>query len=89
MKTALFVSLASALALMTLIPSSAGAVGAGKQCGTIVGIQCDAGLFCQKKPGQCNIIDAAGTCVKVPKICRWVGWASDHRSRAPRERQWL
>ena len=69
MKTALIVSLASALALMTLIPSSAGAVGPGKQCGTIVGIQCDAGLFCQKKPGQCNIIDAAGTCVKVPKIC--------------------
>ena len=41
----------------------------GKQCGTIVGIQCDAGLFCQNKPGQCNVADAAGTCVRVPKIC--------------------
>ena len=69
MKTGLFVSLAAALALMISVPSGANAVGPGKQCGTIVGIQCDAGLFCQRKPGQCNVIDAAGTCVKVPKIC--------------------
>jgi hypothetical protein len=67
MKTRLFVSLA--LVLMISVPSGAGAVGLGKQCGTIAGIQCDAGLFCQKKPGQCSVIDAAGTCVPVPKIC--------------------
>ena len=67
MKTRLFVSLA--LVLMISVPSGAGAVGLGKQCGTIAGIQCDAGLFCQKKPGQCSVIDAAGTCVRVPKIC--------------------
>jgi len=69
MKTGLFVSLAAALALMISIPTGAEAVGLGKQCGTIVGIQCDAGLFCQKKPGQCKIFDAAGTCSRVPKIC--------------------
>ena len=67
MKTRLFASLA--LVLMISVPSGAGAVGLGKQCGTIAGIQCDAGLFCQKKPGQCSVIDAAGTCVRVPKIC--------------------
>ena len=67
MKTRLFVSLA--LALMISVPSGAGAVGLGKQCGTIAGIQCDPGLFCQKKPGQCTVIDASGTCARVPKIC--------------------
>ena len=69
MKTGLFVSIAAALALMISVSTGANAVGLGKQCGTIVGIQCDAGLFCQNKPGQCNVADAAGTCVRVPKIC--------------------
>ena len=71
MKTGLFVSIAAALALMISVPTGANAVGPGKQCGTIVGIQCDAGLFCQKKPGQCSVIDAAGNCMRVPKICRF------------------
>ncbi len=69
MKTGHFVSLFAALALMISIPSSADAVGLGKQCGGFPGIQCDAGLFCQKKPGQCFIIDMSGTCAKVPKFC--------------------
>jgi hypothetical protein len=69
MKTGLFVTLAAALALMIGIPPTAGAVGLGKQCGGFPGIHCDAGLFCQQKPGQCRIIDAAGTCVRIPKIC--------------------
>jgi hypothetical protein len=69
MKTGLFVLSAAALALMISVPTGANAVGPGKQCGTIVGIKCDAGLFCQNKPGQCSVADAAGTCVRVPKIC--------------------
>ena len=69
MKTGHFVSLFAALALMISIPSSADAVGLGKQCGGFPGIQCDAGLFCQKKPGQCFIIDISGTCARVPKFC--------------------
>ena len=68
MKTGLLVSLA-ALAMMIFVPSTAGAVGLGKQCGGFPGIQCDPGLFCQKKPGQCFIIDMSGTCAKVPKFC--------------------
>jgi hypothetical protein len=67
MKTGLFIS--AALALMILVPTGAGAVGLGKQCAGIIGTQCDAGLFCQKKPGQCSVIDASGTCARVPKIC--------------------
>jgi hypothetical protein len=51
------------------IPTPAGAVGLGKQCAGIIGTPCDAGLFCQKKPGQCTVVDAAGTCVRIPKIC--------------------
>jgi hypothetical protein len=70
MKSGFFVSLIAALALMMAVPTGgAGAVGLGKQCGGFPGIQCDAGLFCQKKPGQCSVIDMSGTCTRVPKIC--------------------
>src|SRR5258705_3947782 len=67
MKTGLFVSIAAALALMISVPTGANAVGLGKQCGTIVGIQCDAVLFCQSTPGQCNVADAAGITERGPK----------------------
>src|SRR5436305_12707029 len=69
MKTGHFVSLLAVLALMISVPTTADAVGLGKQCGGFPGIQCDAGLFCQKKPGQCFIIDISGTCAKVPRFC--------------------
>ena len=52
MKTRLFVSLAIALMVTLALPGSGHAVGLGKQCGGFPGIQCDPGLFCQKKPGQ-------------------------------------
>ena len=69
MRTTLFASFIAALALMALPTSGANAVGPGKQCSGFPGIQCDAGLFCQKKPGTCAVIDMSGTCVKVPQIC--------------------
>ena len=69
MKTGHIVSLLAALALMISVPTGADAVGLGKQCGGFPGIQCDAGLFCQHKPGQCFVIDGSGTCARVPKFC--------------------
>ncbi len=69
MKARFIVSLAAALALMTVVPSGAKAVGLGKACGGFPNILCDAGLFCQKKPGQCGVIDMSGTCARVPQIC--------------------
>lgn len=70
MKSGHVVSLFAALVLMMIsVPTSAGAVGLGKQCGGFPGIQCDAGLFCQNKPGQCFVIDGSGTCARVPKFC--------------------
>ena len=69
MRTTLLASFIAALALMMLPISAANAVGPGKQCGGIGGIQCDTGLFCQKKPGTCQVIDASGICTRVPKIC--------------------
>jgi Kazal-type serine protease inhibitor domain len=69
MKTRLVVSLAAALALMIFVPTGANAVGVGKVCGGLPNIQCDAGLFCQKKAGSCSIIDLSGTCAKIPRIC--------------------
>src|SRR3981189_1783661 len=69
MRAGFVVSLAATLALMTFVPTGANAVGPGKQCGGFPGIQCDAGLFCQKKPGQCSIIDISGTCAKAPRFC--------------------
>jgi hypothetical protein len=41
-----------------------------KMCGGIAGIQCSgAGEFCQLKPGDCSIADAAGTCTEKAQIC--------------------
>jgi hypothetical protein len=61
--------LVAAVGLAVLIPTGAGAVGAGKMCGGIAGIRCDRGLFCDHRPGSCRIADASGTCVKVPRFC--------------------
>jgi Kazal-type serine protease inhibitor domain len=60
------------MAIMTLmisLPGGAKAVGVGQHCGGFPGIQCDAGLFCQKKPGQCLVMDTSGTCARAPKAC--------------------
>jgi hypothetical protein len=69
MKTGHFVSFALALALMISVPSGAGAVGLGQQCGGFPGIKCNAGLFCQHPAGACFIFDIAGTCARVPRFC--------------------
>jgi Kazal-type serine protease inhibitor domain len=45
------------------------ALDAGKLCKDVAGQACDAGLFCQKKPGACFIIDLPGTCVRLPQVC--------------------
>ena len=69
MKTRFLVSLLTALMLIIMVPTGGNAVGLGKTCGGFPGTPCDAGLFCQQKPGTCKIIDMTGTCVKVPQIC--------------------
>jgi len=65
----LMMVLAAALGLAVLAPTGANAVGPGKTCGTIAGIQCDYGLFCDFKPKSCKISDASGKCVKMPTAC--------------------
>jgi hypothetical protein len=62
-------AVAVALGLALFAPGGASAVGVGKTCGGIAGIPCDAGLFCQFKPGTCNIVDNQGRCVRVPQVC--------------------
>jgi hypothetical protein len=71
MKTRLVVSLAAVLALMTVVPTAADAVGVGKACGGFVfpPHECNPGLFCQRKPGQCFIADIPGTCARIPRFC--------------------
>jgi hypothetical protein len=59
--------LAAAAALFA--PSAATAVGVGKTCGGIRGIQCDYGLFCDLRAGQCKGADIDGKCVRIPKVC--------------------
>jgi hypothetical protein len=49
--------------------SSAEAVGVGAVCGGFVGAPCDAGLWCDPKPGTCGGADMQGTCVKVTAVC--------------------
>jgi Kazal-type serine protease inhibitor-like protein len=63
-------SLCAALAITFTLPAPfALAVGEGATCGTIVGLVCDEGLFCDIRVGLCNAPDADGVCVKVPQIC--------------------
>ena len=71
MKSNIAISFIAALALLVSIPTGAGAVGIGKACGGFVihPHQCNAGLFCQKTPGQCLIADTGGTCARVPRFC--------------------
>jgi hypothetical protein len=38
-------------------------------CGTIAGIPCPEGMFCDLDPGTCLVADAGGTCVPVPEVC--------------------
>ena len=45
----------------------------GGLCGGIAGFQCQAGLYCQFKPGECRTVaDAGGTCRKAPQICNMI-----------------
>jgi hypothetical protein len=66
-----FVISFAALALLISIPTGAGAVGVGKQCGGFVihPQECNRGLFCQRKAGQCFIADISGTCARIPRFC--------------------
>ncbi len=48
--------------------ASPGECGA-EQCGTIAGIACGDGQFCEQRPGECHVADAAGSCVDVPATC--------------------
>jgi hypothetical protein len=69
MKTRFVFSLVTALTLMALIPTAANAVGVGKTCGGIFGEPCNAGLFCQYKPGTCGRFDLTGICAVKPRFC--------------------
>jgi hypothetical protein len=70
-KSSIAISFAAVLALLISIPTGAGAVGVGKQCGgfVIYPQECNPGLFCQRKPGQCFIADISGTCARKPRFC--------------------
>jgi len=41
----------------------------GEPCGTIRGIPCEDGLWCDPRPGACRGADLDGKCIKVPEIC--------------------
>jgi hypothetical protein len=69
MKTKFFASIAAALALTALTLNGAQAVGPGKTCGGFIGLQCDAGQFCQFRTGSCGFFDMTGTCTKKPRFC--------------------
>jgi Kazal-type serine protease inhibitor domain len=48
-------------------PPSSGSEGA--ICGTIVGLTCGEGLFCDHRVGLCNAPDIDGTCARVSQMC--------------------
>ncbi|HEV8198628.1 MAG TPA: Kazal-type serine protease inhibitor family protein [Candidatus Polarisedimenticolia bacterium] len=42
---------------------------AGEGCGTIRGLVCDDGLWCEISAGLCSSPDAGGTCRRAPEVC--------------------
>jgi len=46
-----------------------GSGGEGAICGTIVGLTCGEGLFCDHRVGLCNAPDIDGTCVRASQMC--------------------
>ena len=58
-----------AVGVAAFAAGGAGAVGAGKKCGGIAPVQCDAGLFCQMPAGKCGVADGTGKCAKIPTVC--------------------
>ena len=64
-----FAALALALGLGLAAPVSAETAGLGKTCGGLGGIECGAGLFCEKPAGACKTADGQGTCVKAADMC--------------------
>jgi hypothetical protein len=38
-------------------------------CGTIVGLPCAEGHFCEFASGECQTADSAGVCVRIPDAC--------------------
>src|SRR5258707_12160067 len=48
-------------------PRGSGAEGA--ICGTIVGLVCGEGLFCDHRVGLCNAPAIDGTCARGPQMC--------------------
>lgn len=47
--------------------ASDGACEVGPTCGTIVGLTCDEGAYCDLEAGACNTSDLGGQCVDIPK----------------------
>jgi hypothetical protein len=70
-KSSIAISFAPALALLISILTGAGAVGVGKACDGFVfhPQECNPGLFCQRKPGQCFIVDLSSTWARKPRFC--------------------
>lgn len=50
------------------LPASAAysAAKKGEECGGFGGIKCDTGLFCDHKPGKCDVDHPSGTCIVPP-----------------------
>ena len=65
------IGLGATLAAVLLVGGvgAANAVGVGGRCGTFLNGFCDAGLFCNHKPGACALIGGTGTCVRIPVVC--------------------
>jgi hypothetical protein len=62
-----------ALVILTLGAMASGASSLtakqGQVCGGVAGIRCKGSLWCEPAPGQCNVADVAGKCVKATKFC--------------------
>ncbi len=52
--------------------ATAEAAGKGARCSGGLKSRCDAGLWCEPKPGRCAANHPRGRCVEVPAVCTMV-----------------
>jgi hypothetical protein len=58
-----------AAAIVTFTAATALANGEGKVCGGIAGVPCSGDLWCDPRPGACNMSDVQGVCVRAGPMC--------------------
>lgn len=64
--------IAAAIVVLSAPVGAASAAGLGQACGGRAGTACDAGLWCDPRPGACGGAEASSECVHAGAVCAMV-----------------